>query len=65
MKTFFIVITVIIILFVLFIILGLKMEQRKIKRLLEERDNLNLTTLHGRTRLKVLNDQIDAIYDYN
>ena len=65
MKTFFIVITVIIILFVLFIILGLKMEQRKIKRLLEERDNLNLTTLHGRTRLKVLNDQINAIYDYN
>jgi len=65
MKTFFIVVTVIIILFILFIILGLKMEQRKIKRLLEERDNLNLTTLHGRTRLKVLNDQINAIYDYN
>jgi len=65
MKILFITLSVIIVLFILFIFLGLKMERRKIKRLLEERDNLNLTTLHGRTRLKVLNDQIDVIYDYN
>ena len=65
MKILFITLSVIIVLFILFIFLGLKMERRKIKRLLEERDNLNITTLHGRTRLKVLNDQIDAIYDYN
>ena len=65
MKTFLIIIAVLFVLFIVFIIIGTKMEQRKIKRLLEERDNLNLTTLHGKTRLKILNAQIDAIYGYN
>lgn len=65
MKTFLIIILILFVLFIAFVIIGTKTEQRKLKRLLEERDNLNLTTLHGRTRLKVLNAQIDAIYGYN
>lgn len=44
--------------------LGVWLKGKQLKRLIKERDNLDLRTPEGKNRLKVLNRRIDKIYGY-
>lgn len=46
------------------VILGTWLKGKLLKRLIHERDNLDLRTPEGKNRLKVLNKRIDKIYGY-
>lgn len=46
------------------VILGTWLKGKLLKRLIHERDNLDLRTPEGKNRAKVLNKRIDRIYGY-
>lgn len=64
MKTILIIGAVFLILIAI-VVLGVWLKGKLLKRLINERNNLDITTLAGKNRLKTLNKRIDRIYGYN
>ncbi|HET8838048.1 MAG TPA: hypothetical protein VFM82_03550 [Flavobacteriaceae bacterium] len=64
-KTIILIVVGIILLFVSFVFIGAWLNKRKLKRLIDERNHLDLRTPEGKNRAKVLNRRIDKIYGFH
>lgn len=52
----------VIVLFLVFVYIGIRFNKNKVISMIRERDNLDLRTDEGKNRAKVLNKRIDRLY---